>query len=433
MDKKAQQFANVIEVTSPGNWQVKAWFGTALIAGLVVLALFFRWQIGIVILILGILTAYRLWVAIQRQKKINVADERLLDAEMGQAEEALEIVKEERQQAHAATQAARLELQRASIAVRLHHFPKVGLLYFHNDGSYDLLRERRSLTARDEAAQLAAEAQPEPQFRPSLIQVMSQSDTVYVIAGAQRSGKTYQAGHIADRWLSLGIPPTVVGPKADNPGWDWTGCNSVIADDKPTIDAALRAIMEDAAARHKLLKEDCKPRPVILDDWIGTLAISKRTAYEFMSMAATTMASAGLVIYFLMQGDTVGAFGLKDLGAMLKNNFMRLTIIPIPDPSGIVTPGHSRAELVYPNTTEAVPVDLIPGRPACFPDPGAGQAAAVIQGEIKQPIALTEDDKICQMIAEGKTNYAICQALDWKAGGSKYAKIEAIRAGNPGK
>jgi hypothetical protein len=432
-DKQIPHYPNVIEVTSPGNWQVKAAFGTALIIGLVILGFLFYWQVGAVILALGGLAARRLWISIERQKAINSADGQLLKAEVGQAKEGLEITRAERRQAEAAARrdeaearAAELDLKRAAIGVRLHHFPKVGLLYFHNDGSYDLLRERRSLTAKDEAAQLAAE-NPEPEFRPQLIQVMSQPGVVYVIAGAQRSGKSWQAGHIADYWLNRGIAPTVIGSKVDNPGYDWAGCNRIITDDKAEMENALRAVMAESAARQHLLKSKRTPAPVILDDWIATLTLVKKTAYEFMGLVGTTMASSGLVVYILMQSDTVGAFGLKDLGAMLKRNFVRLTIIPIPDPGGIVTPGNSRGELVYPNTNEPVPVDLIGGRPACFPDPAA-QPGPVIEAQAAPPIPLSPEDRIRAALTEDpKMSISKLQVLAWgRKGGKEYETRKAI-------
>jgi len=176
--------------------------------------------------------------------------------------------------------------------------------------------------------------------------------------------------------------------------------------------------MAEAAGRQKLLKAERKPSPVILDDWIGTLTISKKTAYEFIRMAATTGASSGLVIYFLMQGDTTAAYGLKDLGAMLKNNFMRLTIIPIPDTAGIVTPGHSRAELVYPNTSEVVPVDLITGRPHSFPDPAA--VKPVIEGQPAASILLEPEDRIKAAVANNPAlGIGKLQEIGWGSRGGK--------------
>ena len=429
------QHPNIVEIEkTPSALKIKIFFGTALIVGIVVLAFFFRWQVGAVILVLGALAARRLWVSIERQKTINSADGRMLEAEVGQAEEGLEITKAERRQAEAQARhaeaearAAEIDLKRAAIGTRLHYFAKVGVLYFHNDGSYDLLRERRQLTAKEEAAQLAAE-NPAPGLRPSLVSVFTQPGTVYGIGGPQRSGKSWQAGHLADYWLSLGIVPTVVGPKCDNPGYDWFGCNTIIDDDKATIEGALRAIMAEAAARQKLLKAERTPAPVFLDDWQGTIRIVGKLAYDFISLAATTGASSGLVIYFLMQGDTTAAYGLKELGAMMKNNFMRLSVIPIPDPAGLIVPGQSRGELVYPNATEAIPVELIEGRPACFPDPAAAEAGAVIEGQPSPPIPLIPEDKIRAALGKDpEASYSKLQLAGWQVrGGSKNEERKAI-------
>lgn len=65
----------------------------------------------------------------------------------------------------------------------------------------------------------------------------------------------------------------------------------------------------------------------------------------------------------------------------------------------------------------------------------AGQAGQTVPvfSEPSTPPLVSEEDQIRQMITDGKKNYAICQALDWKPGGSKYARIDTIRAESPGK
>lgn len=416
MTDRQTQHGNVVEVKT-SDWQVKAAFGTALIAGIIALALMFRWQVGVVILVVGGLAAWRLGIEIKNQMAINAVNTRLQNANVDQVVADAGITQAEKRKAEAEADAAELDLKRAAIGVRLHHFSKIGVLFFHDDGSYDLLRERRSLTAKDEALALAAE-NPEPEFRPSLIPVMTQVGIVYVVSGAQRSGKSWQAGHIADYWIHLGVPPIVIGSKTDNPGYDWAGCNCTITDNKQEMAKALLAIMTESGDRQKLLKTDRKPQPVILDDWIATLEMTRKVAYQFMGLAGTTMASSGLIPYIVMHSDTVGAFGLKQLGAMLKNSFMKLAIVPIPDAAGVMVEGQSRGDLIYPNSIEAHPVDLITGRPGCFPDPAA--VGPTIEGQPTPPIPLMPEDKIRAALAKDQAlGIGKLQEIGWGSRGGK--------------
>lgn len=269
----------------------------------------------------------------------------------------------------------------------------------------------------------------EPQ-KPDLLRVLTQPGTVYVLAGAQRSGKSWQAGHVADYWLSLGIVPAVFGTKTDNPGYDWNGCDCLITDDRGEMDKALGSIVAQCRERQQLLKAERKPQPIILDDWIATLGLTEKIGYQFMLLAATKLASSGIIAYFIMQGDTAAAFGLKELGAMLKNNFMQLNITPIPAADGRVIPGQSRGELVYPNTSpkNAVAVDLLPGRPGCFPDP----AGLVIEGDVIR-VERSPKDKIRAALADNPDlGIGKLQEAGWGSkGGSKHQErrkiIERIR------
>lgn len=413
---------NTVEVRSPNNWQFKAAFGTAMIIGIVILAWMYRWHAGVGVTIIGVYVVGRLWIAVKRQHGLNQNEAKTLRVGMLQLETTVDRGTTE-------VDILRAELQRALIAARLHHFPGVGVLFFQSDGSYELIPP--TVSERKKIAALAESNEAKMEFKPQLIPVMTQPGIVYVISGAQRSGKSWQAGHIADHWLSFGITPIVIGTKSDNPGYDWAGCKMAITDNKRVLTMALKKIMKDSRERHGLLKAERQPQPVILDDWMATLRLVPKLAYEFMSMAAVTMASAKIVVYIIMQSDTVNAFGLKQLGATLKNNFMRLNVIPIPGADGRITPGHSCGKLIYPNTKDAIPVGLMPGRPGCFPDPGVAMIGTSTPISVKPPavpVELSEDDKIKQLIADSKTNYAICKTLGWKPGGSKYERIKAIRA-----
>lgn len=445
MTEKDQPYQNIVQIESPSNLKIKAAFGTALILGVVVLAWFFRFWVGAFLAIVAAIWLWRVWEAIQTERKIKNSEQELLGIEVEQANEELEIVqvnhdiaKEKREQEHTETLRGRLELQELAIRIKFHYYPKIGLFQFFNDGTFELMRERRTITDAQELkmAQLA-QPQNDPAFNPSLLQVMTQREITYAVTGAQRSGKSWQVAHFADYWLSLGIPPKVIGPKTDNPGFDWTGCDRIITDNKEDLAAALREVMADAARRQGLLKENRTPAPVILDDWIGTLLINKRAAYEFMGVAASTMVSSGIVTYFLMQGDTAAAYGLQDLGAMLKEHFMRLNIYAHYDGNGLVVPGKSKGELLYPHSAEAVPVDLIQGRPNCFPNPTANghPQGLIIEGDTKAESELTPDEK--DQVAREKIRAALVEKPDlgigalqiegWGAkGGSQYEQRKEI-------
>ena len=277
---------------------------------------------------------------------------------------------------------------------------------------------------------LAAANEPEvlPAPRPDLMTVFTQPGGVYSITGPQRSGKTWQAGRIADHWLSFGIPPIVICSKVDNPGHEWIGCNLIVSEDTDTLAAALGDISKRMSDRYKKLAVDRSPMPLFLDDWMATMILSRVAAFGFMADAATRLASAGIIPYFIMQSDTAGAYGVKEFGAMLKNNFTRLNVIPLPAPNGVIEPGNSRGELFYPNNRRGVDIDLLTGRPNCFPKP-----INALESVPAAPPERTDEERIRDMIADRLSNYAICKTLGWSMGGSKYARIDTIRAETSGK
>ena len=346
----------IIQVFPHGGWKIAAGGGVLLLVGF--LAVIYRVEFGLILMGSGGLgMAWGLWRLYDNIRTSNTRH-RMLETEVAALTLRAGVIVEDTKHAGAFVITTNIDIPGN---VKVDHIAPTR-------------PERESLLLDP------GEAEAPPQ-KPDLLRVLTQPGTVYVLTGAQRSGKSWQAGHVCDYWLSLGIVPAVFGTKTDNPGYDWSGCDCLITDDRDQMDKALQSIMAQCAERHKLLKAQRLPQPIILDDWMATLALTEKTAYQFMLLAATKLASSGIIAYFIMQSDTAAAFGLKELGAMLKNNFMQLSVIPIPAPTGEIVPGQSKAELIYPNAKakDAVTVDLIPGRPGCFPDP-VDLAGSIVEG-----------------------------------------------------
>lgn len=265
-----------------------------------------------------------------------------------------------------------------------------------------------------------------PAPKPDLRRVLTQEQGAYSIIGAQRSGKSWQAMHIADYWLARGIVPIVYGYKIEksisNP-IEWGGCKALISDDPLKVEAALRKILQLGRMR-KDGKSPKTPLPLFLDDWVWMVR-NVQFAMDFIGEAGTVLTSTNIIPYFLVQSDTNGAFGTTKYGAMIKKNFTQLYIEPIPNSYGEIVPGHSTGYLVYPNKgkiSDRVDVDLISGVPACV-----GKSPKFIDlAPVVQTVKFTKKQQdAAALLAAGKDKYYVADEV-YGHGGGQVKLVEAV-------
>jgi len=168
-------------------------------------------------------------------------------------------------------------------------------------------------------------------------EIMSKALQSYAIIGGQQTGKTYQAQHIANYWLSKGVQPIVIGCKWDKGEWD--GCQKIGGGgDFEAVAAGLKMI--EAEAKRRQANTDLSHKshsllPVFFDDW--TVVVDQiKNAKDFILKATTLFASVNIVLYFILHSDTSNAWGVDKKGSALKDNFTKLIIVPTRNKQGLV-------------------------------------------------------------------------------------------------
>jgi len=224
-----------------------------------------------------------------------------------------------------------------------------------------------------------------------LIEVFTQTLQVYGIVAGQQVGKTFQARHIMSAWQRLGADTWMIGPKWDK--GEWVNCRMFGGNNNyKAVDAGLTALRDEASRRHShptLGNKEHKPLLVVCDDWTPVVEQCPEAA-TFILEATTLFASVNIVLLFLIHSDTAPAWGVAKKGAALKDNFLKLYIIPTYDKKGKVIRDLTRAEVKFPGDDNYYPIPLI-SDPVQWPtlDNGGqsdGQAAAAtVDKEDKAP------------------------------------------------
>lgn len=398
------------------GWKLKAIIGTAAIFAVVILSFVFRLEAGLIMLGLGSVGAARLWWKGWDAHQDRQLNRRERAAEVGIAEE---------QHRQAIIQTQQMRLAGRIIETRFGVFAFASLddtgppeYYAPTAGERKMLIENQQLAL--------------PESRPDLLKVFTQEQGVYAIIGAPRSGKTYQAMHIADWWLARGIMPLVIGPKR-KPG-EWIDCERLITDDTDKLNIALQKIVQLSRMRHAG-KEQISPQPVFCDDWVWFVQYVD-FAEQFMAEAGTVMASANIILYFILQSDSKDAFGVGRLGAMLKRNYFRLYLKPEKNEDGVIIPGQSSGYLIYPNESIAdkQPLDLIAGIPRCVElQPAESGSTAKLPEIESEPEPTPREQIILDMFDDGASFNQISKQINEGRTGGPYNKEIKVTLGKFGK
>jgi hypothetical protein len=238
-----------------------------------------------------------------------------------------------------------------------------------------------------------------------------QAGQAYAIIGAQQTGKTFQARHLAALWLARGVTPWVIGPKWD--GGEWGGCRLYGGrGDYGAVAAGIEAARGLAEERHADTERGHKahaPQPIFFDDWTAVVE-GCDNARSLIFEASTLFASVNVVLYFIIHADTAAAWGVERKGAALKDGFVKLLILPQYDNAGQVIRSQTRG-VVRLASGEERPARLFSG-----PVPAAG-APLVIDVE---PVLDADAERVLALWAAGERSYRRITREVWGQHGGWY-------------
>lgn len=264
-----------------------------------------------------------------------------------------------------------------------------------------------------------------------LLTVFTQSTQSYAVIGGQQTGKTFQMRHIAYYWLRNGVQPIVIGPKWDR--GEWSGCilfggggDFVGVSHGITV---IRKIVEKRHADSDLSHKDHRILPIFFDDW--TPIVEAVDNARSMVLEATTLyASVNILLYFILHSDTANAWGVDRKGAALKDNFIKLFLVPHYDANGLIIRERTKGYIRFAGENVDRPVRLFN-----TPIPNVLSGSTVMEAEIIQlegegdPGPTEEEQKVLDLKAAGVTSYRAISKQVWGQVGQFYnQKIDAILA-----
>lgn len=271
--------------------------------------------------------------------------------------------------------------------------------------------------ARASIAQLPETIEAEPL---DLLTVFTQPGLSYAVIGGQQSGKTFQARHIANHWLSRGVQPVVIGPKWDK--GEWGGC--ILLGGNGDFQAVawgiaiIRRIVEHRHASAKSHKEH-KILPVFFDDW--TPIVDAVPNARAMVLEATTLyASVNVLLYFILHSDTANAWGVDRKGAALKDNFVKLFIEPAYDTNGLIVRSKTRGYVRFAGEDVDRPARLFTSLPLPMGEPAIFTPPPVELGPNEQ------EQKVLDLKTAGKSYNEIARQIFGSAGGHQVNKIKEV-------
>lgn len=253
-----------------------------------------------------------------------------------------------------------------------------------------------------------------------LLTVFTQPGLSYAIIGGQQTGKTYQARHVANYWIGRGIQPLVIGPKWDR--GEWGGCILLGGNgDFQAVSYGISVIRRIVEARHAnphRSHKEHKILPVFFDDWTPIVdAVSNARA---LVLEATTLyASVNVLLYFILHSDTANAWGVDRKGAALKDNFVKLFIVPSYDVGGLIVRGQTRGYIRFAGEDVDRPARLFTAPPLIL-----GQASVVTPPTVLTPSE--QERRILALHDNGESDSAIATKIYKSKGGIQNAKVKTV-------
>lgn len=260
----------------------------------------------------------------------------------------------------------------------------------------------------------AQEAEP-----MDLIKVFTQPTQSYAIIGGQQTGKTFQANHIANYWLRQGLKPVVIGPKWDR--GEWAGCYLLGGGgDFDRVEWGINKIRRLAESRHADPRghKEHRIQPVFFDDW--TPIVDAVPSARALVLEATTLyASVNIILYFILHSDTASAWGVDRKGAALKQNFIKLFLVPQYDGQGLIVRSLTRGYIRFAGESVDRPARLFSTLPVMM-----GEAI-----EVRPVISTGPDETEARIIAlheAGNSFNEIARQVFGSTGGHQVNKIKQI-------
>jgi len=362
--------------------RVKVVLGFASIAGVIIIAMLFRFEFGLMLLIASPIGGYYGYKRIKHNSK-------LADLSLRQVTAETRILEEKHRQETILT-------KQLSLSSLLHE-TKTGVFVAGGLDNWSYVPqtapERKNLGITSEQPLLEASTE-----HPSVLDVMKSWTMPLVCNGPQQSGKTFSTMAIVH---SLNLPTIFVSLR-NEPQYHFEGITLYSEERrKGAILAGFEASLEAMA--------DYEPGVIVMDDFInlGLMLGDDKLLEMLIATIATQAVSHKKRIFFTMQSSTKNDFGLKRLGAGLKQNFALLEVpAPLKDKNLNVV-SHSKIGSLY------EPGNWDTGQEVWLPsalgfEPGA---------------QLSEDDTIKKMIAEGKSGNQICNIL----GGNRQERMRQIK------
>ena len=206
---------------------------------------------------------------------------------------------------------------------------------------------------RSQSATKQLEGHSQGDERLDLLTVFSQTGRAYGVIGDQQTGKTWQARHIAHRWLTAGTPVVVIGPKWDKGEWD--GCIKLGGFFRyDVVGRAIAWVQAEAEKRHANKQMGHKEHPLLViffDDWTQ-IKRNCSNAEQLIIDASTMYASVNLILYFIIHSDTREAWGVDRVGASLKDGLIKLIVVPRYNGKGRVDFSLTRGYVRFPSGEE---------------------------------------------------------------------------------
>ncbi len=284
--------------------------------------------------------------------------------------------------------------------------------------AWEVFNTPKTITSSQQGL-LSSPVEPEPL---DLLTVFTQPTQSYAVIGGQQTGKTFQARHIANYWISQSIKPLVIGPKWDK--GEWGGCILIGGNGDFKAVAwgvsVIRRIVEARHANKSKAHKEHKVLPVFFDDWTP-IVDAVPDARALVLEATTLYASVNVLLYFILHSDTAHAWGVDRKGAALKDNFIKLFIIPQYDINGLIVRDRMRGYIHFAGEDVDRPTRLFTAPPITL-----GQASIVTP-----PIALgpnEQEQKILDLKAAGASYNEICRQVFGTAGGKQIQSIKDVLA-----
>lgn len=252
-----------------------------------------------------------------------------------------------------------------------------------------------------------------------LLTVFTQPTQSYAIIGGQQTGKTFQAQHIANYWLRQGIKPVVIGPKWDR--GEWAGCYLLGGNGNfEAVEWGIGLIRRLVESRHADTTKGHKQhmiQPVFFDDWTP-IVDSVPNARQLVLEATTLYASVNVILYFILHTDTAYGWGVDRKGAALKDNFIKLSIVPQYDGQGQIVRSLTRGYIRFAGESVDRPVKLF-----SIPPVQMGKGIEVKPNGSK--VDETEA-RIVELHAQGLSYNEIARQVWGNSGGHQTNRIKEI-------